>query len=170
MSSNTIFDVGTGVLNAATAALTCTDNTPPAVRYVTLARPPVDCEMLVVYPVGVAPAFTTTNRNICARVPLITFIVEVWRCVYSSEDGYIPSVDEQVRAAAQVSRDGWLLWADMSEKRVYDSVEAILRVEGEPSVCYNIELGELEFIPTQGGYSGVRYGVRVEADGYGCEV
>ncbi len=169
MSADTVFDIGTGVLNAATIALTCTDVAPPDTRMVTLLLPPVDCEMLAVYPIGIAP--TEENRaGFCAVVPDITYVVEVWRCVYSGDDEVVPTVEEQMAASLVISRDGWLLWADMTPAAIKAAVDAILLEVGEPAVCYNVNVGQVEFLPTQGNYSGVRFGIRIEADGRGCEV
>lgn len=169
MSKDTAYNIGLGVLDAAVAALTCGEHLPPPLQVVTLPTPAISCEGVFVYPVSIAHKFGREGQTMCATVPELAFAIEVWRCVYGDAPEDIMPSEETQRAANQlVSRDAWLLWTDFNPGQIKSFVDLRIKDVEDPAVCYNIGMGQVEFLRTQGNFSGVRYAAFIEADGIGC--
>lgn len=149
------------VLDRAVEIIETTTAGAPASRFVSVAKPAIDCEFVAVQLGRLGDDNTTPTgldakrRHVFGHVPLAMYEIYVVRCTTPLLNGQLPTDEAKTETALMVQEDAWALWNGLRDVQdeLFDGCTGVY-------IDFGLPLAE------RGGYVGWITSIRVPIEGY----
>lgn len=165
-----LYDAAKGLLDFCTVALDELPIGAPDRRFVSVGYPPVDCPLLGVWilPIAPGPFAPATSPGDTLRqghpyvvLDFVTYQIQVWRCWPSTADGKaIPKAPKPAdyNAASEILyTDAW---------QIYNALRAGFQLGLEGGPCKLQRVDQAQPIQPDGAFAGMSISVTMQLDGF----